>query len=372
MKRIITLVLALIMVSALFVGCNNNANNPSDSTTPDAGTTTPKSGDTTPSGTTSDKTSDKTPETTPAQPDDTTTDKPKETTTDAPKVELPAIPEGTMVYFENFDSYADANDSEAVAKLLGWTILNKADGALTDNSASYALEGGALKITNWDNDAVAKPVDCYVLMTTSEYMAAACQGDYTVQFDIKYTAVKSNDRYITIIENFDGCNSYNTFHLRAYGTAHLQCRLFGEWKGTYDLRGSEFDACADDTKGDSCTSIAKKLLGKTYNKDEAVLLNIPITVRIQCSYNDGPIIWLRDNSKADAQFVCVAKYDLGSNGAIFWNAIEEYALCLKVGGGIDGYVDNIAVWTGLGEVPTDTSTTAYTTAIADYLAKVSK
>lgn len=366
MKKIITLVLALIMVSAMFAGCNNT-NPPAETTAPGAATTTPKPSDATPADTTTAKAPDTTPE-----PKETTSAKPKETTTEAPKIEIPAIPEGTMVFFENFDSYADTNDSAAVAQLLGWTIRNKADGALTDNTASYAIENGALKITNYADGAVEKPGDSYVRITTSEYMAAACQGDYTVQFDVNYSSVGANDRYITILENYDGCNSYNSFHLRAYGSAHLQLRLFGDWKGTYDLRGSALDACADDTKGGDCTSIAKKLLGVTFDKTVPVLLNIPITIRIQCSYNDGPTIWLRDNSKADAQFVCVAKYDYASAGAIFWNAVEEYALCLKVGGAIDGYVDNIAVWTGLGEVPADTSTTAYTTAIADYLAKVSQ
>ncbi len=367
MKRIITLVLALIMVSALFVGCNNNANNPSDSTTPTAGTTTPKPSDTTPSDTTSAKPV----ETTSAKPKDTTTAKPQDTTTEAPKVELPAIPEGTMVYFENFDSYADANDSDAVAKLLGWQIRNKQDGALTDNSASYAIESGRFKVTNWADGAVATPNDSYVLIANSNYMAAACQGDYTIQYDVFYTAVKSHDRYINIIENYDGCNSYNSFHLRASGYGHNQNRLFGTWNGQYDLKGSDLYA-PDTDDSDGTSSIAKKLMGVDYDKTNLVLLNVPVTVRVQCSYNDGPSIWLRDNSKAGAQFVCVSKYDLGSTGAIFWNAIEEYAICLKVGGAIDGYVDNIAVWTGLGDIPADTSTTAYTTAIADYLAKVSK
>ncbi len=367
MKKIVTLVLALIMVSALFVGCNKDANNPSDSTTPPAGTTAPKSGDTTPSVTTSDKA----PETTPAQPADTTTEKPKETTTEAPKVELPAIPEGTMVFFEDFDSYADASDSEAAAKLLGWQIRNKADGALTDNSASYAIENGRFKVTNWADGAVTTINDSYVLIADSNYMAAACQGDYTIQYDVFYTAVKTHDRYINIIENYDGCNSYNSFHLRASGYGHNQNRLFGTWNGQYDLAGSDFYA-PDQNDSDGTSSIAKKLMGVDYDKTNLVLLNVPISVRVQCSYNDGPTIWLRDNSKAGAQFVCVSKYDLSANGALYWNAIEEYAICLKVGGAIDGYVDNIAVWTGLGDIPADTSTTAYTTAIADYLAKVSK
>ena len=52
--------------------------------------------------------------------------------------------------------------------------------------------------------------------------------------------------------------------------------------------------------------------------------------------------------------------------------IDNYALCLKTGGKIDSYVDNISVWTGLGDEPLDNSTTAYETAIAAYLAEVNK
>lgn len=365
MKKVITLILALVMVCALFAGCNGDGN--STDTTTAAPSTTPAPGTTT----AAPETTTEAPETTTEAPKDTTTEAPKDTTTEAPTPEIPAVAQGMMVYYEDFDSFPNTADSAAVAQLLGWTIRNKADGALTDNTASYALENGVLKITNWNDGEVKSPADCYVQMTTSAYMAPACQGDYTVQFDLLYTAVQSNDRYITILENYDGCNSYNTFHLRAYGSAHLQARFFGEWKGTYDLKGSDFYSC-DQDDSDGTSSIAKKLLGKDFDKDTAVLLNVPVTVRIQCSYNDGPIIWLRDNSKADAQFVCVAKMDVAANGAMFWNAIEEYALCLKVGGGIDGTVDNIAVWTGLGELPTDTSTTAYKSAIESYLATANK
>lgn len=359
MKRVITLVLALLMVAALFAGCSNDNNTPADTTTPASkDTTTPAPQDTT---------TEKPQDTTTPKAEDTTTEKPKDTTTEAPKVEIPAIPEGTMVYFENFDSYADTADSAAVAQLLGWQIRNIADGALTDNTTKYSIESGALKLVNYDGGNIDGK-DSYIQITTNEYMAAACQGDYTIQYDIKYTATKTNDRYIVLVANYDGYNSYNTCHLRVYGSANNQPRFLGAWYA-YDLKGSDFYS-ADQDDSDGTTSVLKKLTGQDFDKNVPALLDKSITIRYQANYNEGPTVYMRDNSQPGAEFVCVSKPDISASGTYYWNALEAYALCLKTGAAIDGYVDNIAVWTGLGDMPADTSTTAYTTAIADYLAKV--
>lgn len=358
MKRILTLVLALLMISALFAGCADS-NNPSGSDTTTTAGNTPAPGnpgdttptDTTPSGQTQNTTAPK--ETTEAK----TT---KDTTTEAPVVVYPVIKEGTMVYFEDFEGYTNIDDSAAVAQLLGWTIRNKADGALTDNTARYAIENGQLKVTNYDGGSITAS-DCYVEIATTDYMAAACQGDYTVQYDVYYKDVKAHDRYIALIMNYDGYNTYNSFHLRANGAANHQPRFFGTW-ANFDVYGDYYAGGNDSNTG---SSVIYKLSNgqSTYVKGETRLMEKSLTIRWQASYNDGPTVWVRDNSQPGAEFICVSKYDVGATGAAYWNVTEDYAVCLKVGGAIDGYVDNIAIWTGLGEMPTDTTTTDYEMAV---------
>ncbi len=353
-KRALTIVLALLMISALFVGCAG------DQTSGDDTTTTASTPDTPAPDTGNDTTPQ---ETTPA-PKDTTTEKEttkKETTTEAPAPVYPTIPEGTMVYYEDF-TYDNVSGNEVLEQLLGWKIMNKSDGGLTDNTAEYAIEDGQLKVTNWDDGRITG-ADCYFVIADTEYMAAACQGDYTVQYDVLCTATKAHDRYINIITNYDGYNTYNSFHLRMNGSGNNQPRFFGTWY-VFDLKGSDYYATGKDD-GTSGSSIIYKLTNgqTTFVSGETPLIGKSLTIRIQSSYNDGPTIWVRDNSQANAEFICVSKPDESTTGYAFWNATEDYAVALKVGGSIDGYIDNIAIWTGLGDMPVDTTTAAYENAI---------
>ena len=68
----------------------------------------------------------------------------------------------------------------------------------------------------------------------------------------------------------------------------------------------------------------------------------------------------------------MSKADSAEGGIFYWNEIPNYAVELKLGATIDGYLDNVAIWTGLGDIPADKSTGAYEAAIAAYLAEVQK
>ncbi|MGI6167454.1 MAG: hypothetical protein ACOYIA_04875, partial [Eubacteriales bacterium] len=210
----------------------------------------------------------------------------------------------------------------------------------------------------------------YILIRDSDYMAPCAQGDYTIQYDVKYIGAKNSERYAVIILNYDGCDSYNSAHVRIAGSGNNQVRFLRTWY-TYDAPGDYYAADKNDSDGTS--TIIKKLTGADYDSNVYALKDKWITIRYQANYNEGPTIYIRDNSQPGSDFVCVSKTDpTNANGIFYWNAISNYAVALKLGATIDGYLDNIAIWTGLGDMPTDTSTAIYEATIADYLAEVGK
>jgi hypothetical protein len=361
MKRAVIFILALTLVLVSLAACAGGEN---AETTAAATTAAPAGNETTKAP--AAETTKKAETTKAATTVKVTTAVPE--TTEAPKIDIPVVPEGAMVYFEDFEKYANTTDTAATMTALGWQLRNIADGALTDNTGKYFLENGTLRYLNYDGGAITAK-DSYTKILTDEYMIAACQGNYTLQYDLKYTAAGDKNRYIVILLNYDGYNSYNSFHLRMAGSANSQIRFIGSWY-TYDVAG-EFYA-ADTVDGDGSSTVLNKLTGQNYDATVYALQDKWLTVRYQANYNDGPTIYVRDNSQANAQFICVSKSDPTAGGILYWNAIESYAVALKLGSTIDGYLDNIAIWTGLGEMPTDHTTTAYQTAIAGYLAEVAK
>lgn len=361
MKKALALILALVMTTVMFVSCADKTHGGDQTKEP--GTAAPGK-ETTPQSSEEEKTKKPKPEPTSAP----------DPTTEKPEVPVPTIPEGLMVLYEDFDSYANTTGSKEVAQLLGWQIRNKVMegeefGALTDNTTQYSIENGALKLLNYDGGKIDGK-DSYLLIAENYFMKPAASANYTIQYDVKYTASSATDRYIALISNYDGYDSYNSFHLRARGTGNNQVRIVGSWY-TYDVPG-EFYAAGDDSDAKG-TSIVNKLYGTKYDSSTSALQDKSLTIRYQADREKGPTIWIRDNDLPNAEFVCVSKPDAGGNGAFFWQeGTGAYALAIKTGGKMDGYVDNIAVWTGLGDQPLDVSTAAYESAIAGYLDEVKK
>ncbi len=355
MKRTLSLILAMLMITVALASCQNS--NGGDTTTePPSQTKAPA------------ETSEEREDTTKAE-EPETTKAPVVTTpaeTEPPEIPTPEIADGLMVINYDFDTLPDTEGNDAVAALLGWQIRNKSDGAITDNTAVYSIEGGKLKVINY-NDGAIDGGDSYFLIAGDDYMKPAAVGSYTIQYDVNYLATAKPDRYVCLIANYGGCDIYNSFHLRARGTANNQVR-FSSWS-TYDIKGSDFYAAGTDND-DTGSSIANKLYGLTYDSSASPLIGKDLTIRWVLDAEAGPSAYIRDNSSPTGEFVCVSKADAGAGAMAYWGLLDSYAIALKTGGKIDSYVDNIKVWTGTGDEPLDATTTAYEAAISDYLKQV--
>lgn len=248
-----------------------------------------------------------------------------------------------IVYYEEFN-YDNNGNTDAVLKMLGWTSLSKSGKtAVTDPTAMLSIINGKLYVQN--NKSGGK--DSYYMILNDTKMLGAWQGDYTVQFDVTLTSAGDNARYIAILtdyeENVKG--SYHSFHLRINGSANSQARMNGKW-WNFDSAGPYFAGDQDDSDGTS--TIAKKVLGKDYDGSQ-VLKNQHLTVRIACEKFDiGPRIYIRDAAKG-GDFVLVSRAGGDAVTSSTWRSTGGKAIVLKAGGTINGYVDNILVYTGTGE-----------------------
>ncbi len=266
--------------------------------------------------------------------------------------------DGLMVYYEDFSSYGEMTDKTQVANALGWKILDSSGVRVkNDNNADYFIADGKLEVTSTN--------ESYIMIKDNAYMKAAGLGNYTIQYDVEYGSVaKSDDTlYANLVYNFKNHQNYKSVHFRLNGSANNQILDSGKWY-SYDKEGSEYYAKGND-KDTGSSAIYKLTSGEiTFEDGKYPLLNRSITIKIQVSRDEGTTVWARDNTVEGAQFVCISKYDPESGGADHMNVIDEYAVCLKTRPNITSYIDNIAIWTGLGDMPTDHTTTAYETAIA--------
>lgn len=249
--------------------------------------------------------------------------------------------DGVLIYQETFDEYVDQADGEKTLSEIGWVAQTTADGAYHNPTAVLTISGGRLQVANTGNDS-------YYLMLTEEDMAAYSGKTVTIQYDVEYTTASNSSRYLCILGNYNGQN-YNSFHFRNRGDGNNQAHIGGSWK-TYDAVNAATDAYAsgdDNTKG---TSIAMRLLGQKLNTGEMAFSGVPVTIRYVLHATDGPTVYMKLAEEPESAFVCVSMPDANADMSIY-NSWDAAAICFKVGGAQDGYVDNIAVWTGDGDFP---------------------
>lgn len=248
---------------------------------------------------------------------------------------------GVLIYQETFDSYTDQTDTAQVLAQIGWTAQTRADGAYTDPVAKLMLSDGRLEVANTGNDS-------YYLMLTDEQMRQYAGQTITIQYELTYTTAANTSRYLCILANYSGQN-YNSFHFRNRGDGNNQVHIGGSWR-TYDAANPVTDAYASGNDGTNGSSIAMKLLGQKLNSNVAAFSELPVTIRYVLPATGGPSVYMKLAEDGEDKFVCVSVPDAAADTTTYgsWDA---YAVCFKVGGAQNGYVDNIAIWTGDGDFP---------------------
>lgn len=233
------------------------------------------------------------------------------------------LPEGTLIYSEDFDDYS-SSDTDEVLELLGW---EKAEGLRTF-TMNLELRDGKLYIDNLADTSE----DSYALMMDSDYLSKVCDQDYTYEYDVTYLDAGNTSRYVSLLCNYDGKDNYNTVDMRIRGDGYNQVRKGDSWihynNTTCPLRSFGDDAIITQIFGDKFDENGYLLKGKT------------ITVRVETSIDDGPTVYVNGINASEME----ANTDQ-------WNTIDSYAICFKASKLIEAEVDNLRIWTGLTDEP---------------------
>lgn len=273
------------------------------------------------------------------------------TTVALPEVEIPVA--DLWVYSEDFNGYSDTELTSDISSILDWHKLTvKEDNAYSESNAAFAIRDGRLYFDNMTPEGSGKDGYYAIDLLNDDYMEYIAIGKYTLQYDLEYINAANVSRYAVIITELseDG-QCYNSFHLRISGIANHQCHFYGSWKtySAYDP-ATDLNPSADDPTGAEGTSLVSKLLGLDIAQvsEQMNLKNVRLTVRLQWDPEMGHHVYLKTADMAD--FIKVSAPSVNADGPMYMGW-DGWYVALKLGGGIEGYLDNIHIWTGWGEEP---------------------
>lgn len=276
------------------------------------------------------------------------------TTTAEPSPEVSVPKAGLNVYYETFDGLLDIEDTAAALQAAGMTRLTVAsDGVYNETNAAFALRDGRLYFDNITPEGSGSDgYYCMDALRDRSVMNRINMGKYTLQYDLEYVNAANISRYAALVTELseDG-QCYNSFHLRIGGLANHQCHFYGNWKtySAYDP-ATDLNPSADDPTGAEGTPLLSKLLGLDIAQvsEQMNLKNVRLTVRLQWDPEMGHHVYLKTADMAD--FIKVSAPSVNADGPMYMGW-DGWYVALKLGGGIEGYLDNIHIWTGWGEEP---------------------
>ncbi len=262
------------------------------------------------------------------------------------------VVDGTVLYYENFESDEATEESSKALFKTGFSAVTTNNGAPSKATADVKIKeyknGLALYFENNKKDSN----DSYYQIISEKQMGYFHERNYTVQYDLEYTAAANAARYMTVLTGF-GSSRYFSFHFRNGGYANNEIRQKSEW-----FSFTEHNDSSPYVMGEG--SIANKLIGKPADGKAQLFNNVSVSVRYVVDWENGNKVYMRVNdseSFSKGEWILVSQYAKGSSGEKLWEpyATKGAAVVLKVGGAQNGYIDNILIWTGTGDEPTDKS-----------------
>ncbi len=261
------------------------------------------------------------------------------------------VADGTVLYYESFDSREQTDHGADTVTQLGWDIQNTDKGALIDSTSMYSIvpyeSGNALFINNnnpWGNDS-------YVKLLTDAQKGYFHERNYTMQFDVQYEHALDYTRYITVLLGYSG-DRYMSFHLRTGGFGGNTVRIGSSFLNLDN--GGVY--AADNT---ASNTIADKLVGGGYDGSTHVFRSKALSVRYVVDWENGCSVYARTkdtSTTSGGEWVLISKFSADSVGAAYFKPENfEAAVALKTGDKLNGYIDNILLWTGTGDEPADKS-----------------
>ena len=335
---------------------------------------------------------------------------------------IPTPRDGVMVYYEDFNALKAGASSIELFKTLGWKNLYKNGtklptgsdystskvGAESISNITLSANNGELIISNTASDP-SKPSFLQILST--EYMDIAKDGNYSVKLDMTFKSASGN-AWASIAPRYQSKGTFNTTGGAAnsgFYSNYTSWKLSPSGAGTHYAQ-SPYNglSCANQTaisasnttaaNGFWCTRVAG-YTDITSTGNASALIGRKVTVLIQVvkansfyehtvtdaelgitsgmnaeslknakeeTLGFGYHIWVIDEN---GQKVLVSRYnpesydgtdsDLKLCNENNWENWFGNALAFAIEGTASVAIDNVAVWTGLDDMPTDKSTAEY-------------
>ena len=255
------------------------------------------------------------------------------------------------LYVETFDKYEASADTEAVLAALGWKKLLKSEGAENETNASFEIKDGKLYFTNLGNGYDGRDGYYEIAALSGEAMKDVFAQTYTVQYDVTYTA-GNYSRYANFITEYTQSDKevkYNSIHFRAAGYGNNQLKFSSRWF-TYDTKDENdlYAALTIEDPENGYTSICKKLLGQDIDTQVVAFLDITVTVRAVYDLEKGPCMYMKTPEMDE--FILVSQASTSADGFAYWKKWEGESVVFKIGAAVNGYIDNVYMWEGDGDI----------------------
>lgn len=211
------------------------------------------------------------------------------------------LPDGQVIYFEDFQKYSNTTDNSALATLNWKKLTVEADKVMGESDVKFDFENGRLHVNTWNvGDATVPGHSFYAIsQLNDEVMQTLAPGGYTLQYDIAFTHDIANANALSsIVINFSE-NNWTDAAVRPSGGGLFENVTAGK---AYALGNTGIAAT-----GNTATSSLSGVLVNQAPGQTAPLLNLSVTVRLQVDPEKGPIFYVKKSTDPDTSFVKVER-----------------------------------------------------------------
>ncbi len=254
------------------------------------------------------------------------------------------LPDGQVIYFEDFQNYSNTTDNSALTTL-GWRKMTvDADKVMGEADVKFDFENGRLHVNSWNSgDAIPGHAFYAITQANDDVMKTLMPGGYTLRYDIAYTPDLSGAKnaLTSIIMDINE-NSWTDAAFLPNGVGLYENVTTGK---AYKLNSNSI-AVGNTLE----SSISGVLLNKAPDNNTIPMLNVSVTIMVKVDPTKGPIYYVKKSADPDTAFVKIGEAVM-DNGYVGWLAAASRALALHTCKGLNAYYDNILVYSGLGDCP---------------------
>ena len=211
------------------------------------------------------------------------------------------LPDGQVIYFEDFQNYSNTTDNSALTTL-GWRKMTvDADKVMGEADVKFDFENGRLHVNSWNSgDAIPGHAFYAITQANDDVMKTLMPGGYTLRYDIAYTPDLSGAKnaLTSIIMDINE-NSWTDAAFLPNGVGLYENVTAGK---AYKLNSNSI-AVGNTLE----SSISGVLLNKAPDNNTIPMLNVSVTIMVKVDPTKGPIYYVKKSADPDTAFVKIGE-----------------------------------------------------------------